>query len=441
MAIVVVGAVFCYLTQMLAGWLGWRLLGGGATSRAVAAGAALIVGPGLVTVQMVAYHALGVPFAVLWLALPWWGGLVAWRLWGSAPPAPRRDADAGVHRRAVVVAVVATVLTLAIAAQAFSLPIHDGDEVNNFALFAKVFGSLGSLAPARLSTLMEPGHVEYPHLVALNQAWLFALDADSAPWTARGFEVLGAVAFFAVGAGAFSLATWAGVAGCIVCLASPAVLHVAVGFFDVRLLATFVLLGQQAPHVLAGHDRAAPLRYALVLGTAALTKNEGLAVAGAGTLVLLVAMLRQRTWARGLAALSLAACLLALWPVVRRGLGMSMPYVERAFALPLDVLVAQTPRVVAAFARLMFPIDSAGLLHAGLFFWIAAPLALWSAARDVGARWLCGAWFAHLALYTYVLGIARPGDLDALLGTAAPRLVLHTMAWPLLILARAAPRL
>lgn len=435
--LVAAGAFFCYATQALAGWLAWQMLGGGRAGVATKLGAALLVGPGLVTVQMVAYHALGVPFAVAWLALPWWAGFCVW-----LSATRRRPAQATMWRPRLpwstwCLVGLCAVVTLAVAARAFALPIHDGDEVNNFTLFAKVFGSLGSLAPARLSSLMEPGHVEYPHLVALNQAWLFALDADSAPWTARGFEVLAVLSYASLCIGVFAPASTRAAAACALCLASPAVLHVAVGFADVRLLATFVLLGQQAHLALATRSPNTLLRLALVLGTAALTKNEGLAVAAGGVVVLLLAALRQRSFVRGGAALALAVGLLTLWPLLRRALGFGMPYVDRAFALPLDVLAAQAPRVLVEFARLMFPLDAAGLLHSGLLFWLATPIAVVLARRDAAVRWLCLAWGAHVGLYIYVLGIARPGDLQALLGTAAPRLVLHTTAWPISILARA----
>jgi len=450
------GAGLCYATQALAGWLAWHLLGGGAMPLSMRFGAALLVGPALVTVQMVAYHALGLPFALPWLMLPWWlvGLVVAVgagrgpvgsgsrgrlrQTWFGDPldaletgePHPR--AGASWPRR--LLAVEVAVLTLAVAARAFALPIHEGDEVNNFALFAKVFGSLGSLAPARLTALMEPGHVEYPHLVALNQAWLFALDADSAPWSARGFDVLGALALFLVVAGTVGAPTWRGLFAATICSASPVVLSVAVGFADVRLLATFVLLGSEARRVLAGGDPRAPLRLALVLGTAALTKNEGAAVALCGVVVLLVATLRQRAFARGLPAILLAVLLLALWPALRRLLGLGMPYVDRALAPPLDVLLAQTPRVLAAWRQLLLPLDGAELLRAGVVGWMGLMLVFAFAWRDKTVRWLAAAWVVHLSLYTYVLGIARPGDLEALLVTAAHRLALHTTAWPVLVL-------
>ncbi|MEZ5964977.1 MAG: hypothetical protein R3F56_14175 [Planctomycetota bacterium] len=432
LVVAIAGALVCYAAQGLAGWWAWQALGGDRHDRATVLGAALLVGPGLVTVQMVGYQALGVPFAVPWLVLPWLG--LVWATWHRRR---RRRPPPDVGAPMAALASVLLVVTLAVALQAFALPIHDGDEVNNFALFAKVFGSLRGMAPERLAHLMEPGHVEYPHLVALNQAWLFAWDAVTAPWTARGFEVLGMLALFGVCAGSFAPITWTATAACVLSVASPPVLNNAVGFADVRLLATFVLLGSEAQNVLAGGDRRAPLRLALVLGTAALTKNEGLAVALGGCLVLLVATVRQRCFARGAAALACAAGMLLLWPAVRAWLGLSMPYVDRALAPPLDVLAAQAWRVVAEFARLMFPVDLPGFLRGGLLFWVAIPLALWTCRRDRAARWLALAWVAHLGLYVYVLGIARPGDLQALFRTAAGRLVLHTTAWPILILARA----
>lgn len=437
MLLVWTGALLCYATQALAGLLVWRALDRQDPDRCTRLSAALLVGPCAVTVQMLAYHALSVPFRVLYLVLPWWllaAWIVVWRARRAGPTSGKAPGKAPSPTLLLLV----SVLFLAIAARAFSIPIHDGDEVNNFALFARVFGSLGNLAPERLLHLAEPGHVEYPHLVALNQAWLFALDADSAPLTARGFEVLGALAFLLLCAGTSVRRGAAATAACVVCIATPAVLHTAVGFADVRLLATFMLLGREAQRLGPGSDARAPLRFAVVLGTAALTKNEGFAIAGLAALVLLYSVLRQRAGWRGVAALLLAGALLLLWPAVRHGIGLSMPYVDRALALPLAELCSQTPRVLGEWLRLMFPLDLAGLLQWGVFWWVTVPLVLLRLRHDRVARALALAWLLHLGLYTYMLAAARPGDLEALLGTAASRLLLHTMAWPALIVLRPA---
>ncbi len=424
------GALLCYATQALAGFLVWRVIAGNDEKPCTRFGAALLVGPCAVTLQMLGYHGLGVPYQVLWLALPWWVlGLLSFYFRGSSRPS---------LRPAFLPMLVGALLFLCIAARGFAFPIHVGDEVNNFALFAKVFGSLGSLAQDRLTTLVEPGHVEYPHLVALNQAWLFALDGDTAPFTARGFDVLGALAFLLLCLGMSPRGKTSAAAVCVVCIATPEVLRTAIGFADVRLLATFMLLGQEVGRLWPGRDPRAPWGVAVVLGTAALTKNEGLAIAGVAMLVLLLAVVRQRSFWRGGAALALALALLALWPVVRLSLGLSMPYVDRALSLPLAELSTQTTRVLCEWARLMFPLDSGGLQQWGLFWWVAAPIVALRLRRDRAARWLALAWLLHLLLYTYVLAAARPGDLDALLGVTASRLLLHTMAWPLLIVLRPA---
>jgi hypothetical protein len=200
----------------------------------------------------------------------------------------------------------------------------------------------------------------------------------------------------------------------------------------VRLLATFVLIGQQAVSVFGKPDPHAPLRLALALGTAALTKNEGFAIAGVGCLVLAYGVVRQHAGWHGAGAVLVAGSLLLLWPLVRHGIGLAMPYVSRAFELPLAELKAQTLRVLRAWLAMMFPLDLAGLLQFGVFWWVMLPLALWRAVRERRARWLLLAFGLHLGLYTYMLGAARLGDLEALLGTAGARLLLHTMAWPLL---------
>src|SRR5690606_13570997 len=101
----------------------------------------------------------------------------------------------------------------------------------------------------------------------------------------------------------------------------------------------------------------------------------------------------------------------------------------------LSLLVDQAPRVVMFLAGEMFPLAPDRIAVAGVFWWCALPAAVF-ASRAAHARWLLLAWLAHAGLYLYVLGIARRGDLDALLGTAGPRLLLHTMAWPVLLLGR-----
>lgn len=429
----VLGAAGLYATQLLAGLLVWRALDSRARLDASSLGAALLLGPAAVALQMIAYHFAGVPFAPSALVLPWWGlGALVW--WRRAKR-PQELADQTWPAR--VLAVLVALLTLAAALRGFSVPIHAGDEVNNFALFARVFATHGSLAPERLAALLEPGHVEYPHLVALNQAWFYALDAERGPWLARGVDVAGLLALLALVAGALRPRSLATLALATLIVAAPEVHRFAIGFADVRLLATFLLLALEMPRLLAGGDPRAPWRVAGVLGAAALTKNEGLAIGGVAAVVMGWAIWRQRLWAQGVPALLAAGGLLALWPALRRTFGLATPYVDHALGLPIDLLRAQVPSVLGEWAHLGWSLGGGALVPWGGLLWFAtlAGLRHW---RDRGIRWLALIWGAHLALYTYVLGAAQPGDLQALLQTAAPRLLLHTAAWPIAILVRVA---
>ncbi len=99
-------------------------------------------------------------------------------------------------------------------------------------------------------------------------------------------------------------------------------------------------------------------------------------------------------------------------------------------------LSTSAPSSLSGFWTYILPLDSGGLQQWGLFCWVAAPIVALRLRRDRAARWLALAWLLHLGLYTYVLAAARPGDLDALLGVTASRLLLHTIAWPLLIVLR-----
>jgi hypothetical protein len=433
------GAACLYATQLLAGLVVWRALDPRARCGASCLGAALLLGPAAIALQMIAYHFVGVPFALPALVLPWWGlGALAWWRRGCVPaepahwPWPTR-----------VLAALVALLTVAAAVRGFSVPIHAGDEVNNFALFARVFATHGNLAPARLAALLEPGHVEYPHLVALNQAWFYAWDGERAPWLARGVDVAGLLALLLLVVGALRPGGVATLALGTLIVAATEVHRFAIGFADVRLLATFVLLALEMPRFLpaaterAGSDPRAPWRVACVIGAAALTKNEGLAVGAGAAVCMSWAIWRQRLWAHGVPALLAAGGFLALWPALRRTFGLATPYVDHALGLPLDLLRAQVPAVLGEWARLGWSLELGAFAHWGGLLWLAglAGLCHW---RDRGVRWLALIWGAHLALYTYVLGAALPGDLQALLQTAAPRLLLHTAAWPIAILLRAA---
>lgn len=422
-------ALALYGVQALAGWAVWRLTAVAAEPWPRQLGAALLVGPGVVTLQMIVYHGSGVPFTLPALVTPWLvlAGVVGWlrrRYVGAG--------DAAVARWLVAVVAVLTVLT---AVRALAVPIHNGDEVNNFTLFARVFATYGSLAPERLVSLAEPGHVEYPHLVALNQSWLFLLDGERGPWLARGFDVCALAAFGCLALGAVPRpgGLTAGLALALVAL--PEVHRYAVGYADLRLLASTLLAVLALRDALVSGTAPTLCRVVLVVGTLALTKNEGLAIGAGVTAVLGYAVWRQRRWWWGGLALAASGGLLALWPALRVAFGLSTPYVDHAMALPLELLRSQVPAVLREWARLFVPLDASALWHWGALPWLTL-LAVLHARRDKLVWALVAAWLAHLALYTYVLGAALPGDLVALLHTAAPRLMLHTAAWPIAILWR-----
>ena len=174
-----------YLTQVLAGLVVVELLRGDTRARRGRFARALLLGPAAIALELLGFHALGVPITLPFALAPWWlaGAVFARRLYrrseGSAPPRFERVLVGG--------AVAAFTLLLL---QGARFPVYRGDEVNNFAINARVFEVNRSLAPEALNGLIEGGHPEYPPLVALNEALAFQAEGEALGFGAKPFFAL-----------------------------------------------------------------------------------------------------------------------------------------------------------------------------------------------------------------------------------------------------------
>ncbi|MEM7203180.1 MAG: hypothetical protein AAF628_23160 [Planctomycetota bacterium] len=433
-----IGTLLVYATQILAGALLTKALCP-AVRGAPFWGRALLLGPWALALQLLVYHAIGLPFAPWLVVLPWWPCLVLLRRRSGAVAEPVATGGEGPRRIAVGLALAVSVVSLV----GFGAePVHDRDAMHNFAVFGRVFAAHQSLAIEALRGMVDAGHAEYPPLVALNEALLFAVDEELGAWTVLPFFALAqlALGLLVIEAVWSAARPWRSLAVAALLLLLPQWL-VTVGSAvpDGRLTATVLLLGLEARRLVAGAARAEFAGVAAV-GAAALTKNEGVAVGAMALLVLAFWAARRGAGSRRpalIVALAVGAALVALWPLCRTWMGLHDEIADGLLRrLTLAPLAARMPEIVATWWEL-----AAGVLPTGAPRWGALwPLAALAAAvafareRTRGAAVaLVLAWLAHLGLYTAVFA-TTPHQLDWHLGTAAPRLFMHTSAWPVLLL-------
>ena len=304
----VVWTAIIYLTQLLAGVVVLRVVGAGEVGWPGRVAAVLLLGPGAIALQMLIYTALGVAFGVVPVLALWWV-VCAWMWWQrpgrvdvAAPaPAAALATSGGVGHGVTAALAVGTVL-IAYAVRA-PLPVHDFDTINNFAVLGKLYAAHGGIPPA--GTLVDPGHIDYPPLVAFNEALLFLADADRAPWTVRPLFAMAhlALALLALEVLWLRSAPWRSGCAALLVLAAPEVLDkVGGGVADGRLTATVLLVALQGSQLACGSPGAVG-RLVVAAGLCALTKNEGVAVAVGVLLVLLVYVIRDRSLLRRLPVL------------------------------------------------------------------------------------------------------------------------------------------
>jgi hypothetical protein len=433
-----------YATQLVAGWLVLGVLrppqpGRSAWRDPRRWSRALLLGPALVALQMLALDALGLRFRLGLIVLPWWiPALLAWGArrartlpgaWAGSPPSLP-----GAARPAL--ALVLLLFGVALVAGLW-MPVHTGDAMNQFALNARVFETHGGLAPDALRSLAIPGHVEYPPLVSLNEALLFLAGGPARALVIKPFFALAFLAWMLLVVEACFALLRAGLAtllALVALLAPAAALSATEGYADLRLAATVLLLGLAGRALWLQPGRRRLLLFALCAVACALTKLEGIAVglAAAALPTLLAARRRLPAGETALVLLLMLALVLA-WPVYAHVQGLGRTALVGQEWHDAGAALARLPGVLGTMLLMMVDIGITER-HWGVFWLATLALALWALRRPerrpaVSTVLLCLA--AHLLLYAAVLSLT-PADLEWHVTTAAPRLLMHVAPWALL---------
>jgi hypothetical protein len=439
-----------YATQWLAGRLVLGALDTGLRPASGRLARALLLGPTALAVQMLLLDALGLRFSLALLLAPWWlaGGWLEWQR-------RRQRAGAGATIRAVPVpapggAWRAGALGLALLLFALTLagglqrPVHTTDAMNNFALVARVYATQGSLAPEAVKALTVQGHVDYPPLVALNEAALFLAGSEDPGLAIKPFFALGLLALLLLVIEACFAAlrprTAAMAAAFTMLLPLPALMAID-GYPDVLLCAAVLLLALQGRELLAAPSLRAGLLYASCVACCGLLKFEGLALALPAALLPWLACLRsKRDAGEGLragaatAAVALALLLCLIWPLhlARHSLGHP-PGVGAAWH-DLPRALERWPGVARAMLMLTAASEMEGGWVWGLFWPVAVALLLAGLLQRETRRAVAlpaALLLVHLAFYVTVLALS-PFDLEWHVGTAGPRFLMHVEPWALL---------
>ena len=440
--------VLVYATQALAGWLVLAALRPpAAPGRACLDprrwSRALLLGPALVTLQMLAMHAAGLRWSLWVVVAPWW--IVALIAWAAARARrARRAAEPEVAAPAAALPPLGRAV-LAVALLLFALvlvvglwtPVTTGDAMNQFALNARVFETHGGLAPEALASLAVPGHVEYPPLVALNEALLFLAGGPQRALVIKPFFALADLAWMLLvieACFAFLPAGRAAFLALVALLAPAATLAATDGYADLRLAASVLLLALAGRALWLRPGRRRLLLYALCAVTCALTKLEGIAIGAAAAVLPAALAARRRLPALETLAVLLGTLALVLaWPAWTHSHGLGRMAVVDAEWHDTGAALSRLPDVLRTMLLMMVDV---GIIapQFGVFWLVCLGLALWTLRRP-GARLgaatalLCAA--AHLLLYATVLALT-PADLEWHVTTAAPRLLLHVAPWALL---------
>ena len=414
---------------------------------------ALLLGPAALTVQMGAFHLVGLPLSLPAVLAPWWLGALWWRrrIW---PPRSGAAGTAGTAERALLVVVLA--VTAAALVLALATPVHTADGLNNFALPARVFATHPDLAPDRLATLSLPGHLEYPPLVALNESLFMRAARLGAPDEAgllavKPFFVLPVLAFLllAVELCFGRLQALAAVPATLLVVLIPTLLATpTAGMADLHLTAALLLLALEGAAFFgrAARPSRPPAPLLAAAAVCALTKDEGVAVAVVTGLALVVVAWRTRRPGdprRG-ALLGGATLLLALAWSWRAWLTWHGIEFETTLAWPTGGAAAaldRAPRIVAHFASLLWSYAPGGVSPWGLLWPCTLAVTVLSLATGGRAARRALLWpalllAAHVSLYVGVYAF-NTQPLEWVLGNSAPRLFMHLLPWALLLLVAA----
>lgn len=440
-----------YATQLAAGWIVLNALrppraGDRAALDPRRWSRALLIGPALIALQMLAMSCAGLPFGVTAVVAPW--GLLAAALAlrsrrGTPAAIAMSTAAAAATPRPPLPRAQRLVLALAVALFVVALvsglwmPVNTGDAMNQFALNARVFETHGSLAPQALKALAIPGHVEYPPLVSLNEALLFDAGGPARALVIKPFFALAYLAWMllVIEAGfAFMPAGAAAFLSLIALLAPAAALGAPDGYADVRLAASVLLLALAGRALWLQPGRRRLLLFALCAVACALTKLEGIAVGLAAAALPVALVLRRRMRAGETLAVALAMlALVTAWPIYAHSEGLGQMALLGEEWHDGAAGLSRLPGVLGTMLLMMLDVGLT-VRHWGLFWLVTLALALWSLRERecraaVALALLCGA--AQLLLYAAVLALT-PADLEWHVTTAAPRMLLHVAPWALL---------
>ena len=434
-----------YATQLVAGWLVLGVLRPPPPGRAAWRdlrrwSRALLLGPALIALQMLALDALGLRFHLGLIVLPWWiPALLVWSARNVRRNPPALAADPGPPLPAGARWVLTLVLVLFVVALVAGLwmPVHTGDAMNQYALNARVFETHRALAPEALKALAIPGHVEYPPLVSLNEALLFLAGGPARALVIKPFFALAFLAWMLLVVEACFALLPAGLAtllALVALLAPAAALSATEGYADLRLAATVLLLGLAGRALWLQPGRRRLLLFALCAVACALTKLEGVAVglAAAALPALLATRRRLPAGETALVLLVMLALVLA-WPIYAHVQALGHTALLGEDWHDAGTALARLPGVLGTMLLMMVDVGITER-HWGVFWLLTLALALWSLRRPdrrpaVSAALLCGA--TQLLIYATVLSLT-PADLEWHVTTAAPRLLMHVAPWALL---------
>jgi hypothetical protein len=422
-------------TQVLAGWLALAVLAPDLSRRWTSAlPRALLLGPLLVTLQLLAGDATGLPLSLPTLLAPWWAlaALRAWRRRTRPQPERGPEVRGGAHAAALALAFALAGLSLGCG---LLRPMLASDPLTNAGLVGRVVDTLGRLDATRLAALQAPAYVSYPPLIPLNEAALFR--AAGGAW-ARGVMPFFALAHLAlllllVEACFERLRPARALPLALLLLLVPAVAAGgATGYFDERFAGCVLLLGLTVREL----DERADIGRVLLATAAAvacvLTKPHGLLVAGvAGALLgwlLVRGTLRARVALAGLALLA-AGC--ALWPAFAAARGLRSPPDVTVHWPGAEVLAAGMGRALAFAARTALPPGASAWSTWGLAWPVLLALGLAGVLRR-RTRGPAGMALAAAGLHLLGCAAAMAGmelDLQWSLEVGMSRWLLHVLPW------------
>jgi hypothetical protein len=418
--------------QLLAGWLLLAMLVPEHARRWTAAlPRALLLGPLALALEMLLASALGVPFGLPVLLLPWWllGAVVAWRRGFRVTAAPE------ISTAHLVALTLATALGAMALGSGLAQPLVSGDGMSNAGLSARVFETQRAVDLDAVERLRAEVNGRYPPLLALNEALLFLAAGEARVVLVKPFFALMLLALLLllVEACFARLPPARALPAALLLLLTPLLAAGGTsGYLDELFAAQVLLLALCADELRLAPTRRRALLLAAAGAACVLTKPHGvlLALFGVAWLALLVARRRLAPRDAVPAAAALFAAVL-LWPAFLAGHELPSPAVMTPdFSDPLAV-AGRTLRALGYGLASVLPHD-AGRFHVwGVTWAVGLPLAAVALARHASrpraAIFLLAAAVQFGAGALTVASI--PLDFEWALGTGTGRWMIHLLPW------------